>query len=116
MNAPNARRGGLEVWAPSVLPPIGVELSNEQALAVARRLVGDAVGGATGQDVHPRAVVSCFKRPYGGGGIGCTTLAWTSRSRPTSDAIGTVSLAVSSRGRRSGLHAGGSPHSRDHSA
>jgi hypothetical protein len=37
MNAPDARRGGLEVWAPSVVPPIGVELSNEQALAVAFR-------------------------------------------------------------------------------
>ena len=41
VNAPNARRGGLEVWAPSVVPPIGVELSNEQALAVAfRHLAG----------------------------------------------------------------------------
>jgi hypothetical protein len=29
MNAPDARRGGLEVWAPSVVPPIGVELSKE---------------------------------------------------------------------------------------
>lgn len=37
MNAPNARRGGLQVWAPSVVPPIGVELSDEQALAVAFR-------------------------------------------------------------------------------
>ena len=41
MNTPNPRRGGLEVWAPSVVPPIGVELSNEQALAVAfRHLAG----------------------------------------------------------------------------
>jgi Class II Aldolase and Adducin N-terminal domain len=41
MNASNARRGGLEVWAPSVVPPIGVDLSNEQALAVAfRHLAG----------------------------------------------------------------------------
>jgi ribulose-5-phosphate 4-epimerase/fuculose-1-phosphate aldolase len=41
MNAPNARRGGLEVWAPSVVPPIGVELSHAQALAVAfRHLAG----------------------------------------------------------------------------
>ena len=37
MNAPNVRRGGLEVWAPSVVPPIGVDLSHEQALAVAFR-------------------------------------------------------------------------------
>ena len=27
MNAPDARRGGLQVWAPSVVPPIGVDLS-----------------------------------------------------------------------------------------
>lgn len=37
MNAPSARRGGLEVWAPSVVPPIGVELADEQALAIAFR-------------------------------------------------------------------------------
>lgn len=37
MNAPSARRGGLEVWAPSVVPPIGVDLADEQALAVAFR-------------------------------------------------------------------------------
>ena len=37
MNASEARRGGLGVWAPSVVPPIGVELSDEQALAVAFR-------------------------------------------------------------------------------
>ncbi len=37
MNVPDARLGGLEVWAPSVVPPIGVELSHEQALAVAFR-------------------------------------------------------------------------------
>ncbi|MCV7381742.1 aldolase [Mycobacterium alsense] len=41
MNTPDARRGGLEVWAPSVVPPIGVELSDEQALAIAfRHLAG----------------------------------------------------------------------------
>lgn len=41
MNAPDARRGGLKVWAPSVVPPIGVELSHEQSLAVAfRHLAG----------------------------------------------------------------------------
>ena len=54
MNAPNARRGGLGVWAPSVVPPIGVDLSDEQALATARQFVAigcDAVkmegGGVT---------------------------------------------------------------------
>jgi ribulose-5-phosphate 4-epimerase/fuculose-1-phosphate aldolase len=35
MNAPEIRKGGLDVWSPSVVPPIGVDLTNEQALAVA---------------------------------------------------------------------------------
>ena len=53
MNAPNARRGGLEVWAPSVVPPIGVELSNEQALAVAfRHLAGDRIRREHGRTHH----------------------------------------------------------------
>jgi ribulose-5-phosphate 4-epimerase/fuculose-1-phosphate aldolase len=51
MNAPNARRGGLEVWAPSVVPPIGVELSNEQALAIAFRHLA-AVGFAENMAGH----------------------------------------------------------------
>lgn len=33
------RKGGLEVWAPSVTPPIGVELTDEQALACAFRIL-----------------------------------------------------------------------------
>lgn len=37
MSEPQARQGGLQVWAPAVLPPIGVDLSDEQALAVAFR-------------------------------------------------------------------------------
>ncbi|MGH3957764.1 class II aldolase/adducin family protein [Mycobacterium sp.] len=37
MNAPEIRKGGLDVWSPSVVPPIGVDLTNEQALAVAFR-------------------------------------------------------------------------------
>lgn len=32
-----ARAGGLEVWAPSVLPPIGIDLTDEQRLAIAFR-------------------------------------------------------------------------------
>jgi ribulose-5-phosphate 4-epimerase/fuculose-1-phosphate aldolase len=51
MNAPNARPGGLEVWAPSVVPPIGVELSNEQALAVAFRHLA-AIGFAENMAGH----------------------------------------------------------------
>lgn len=33
------RRGGLEVWAPSITPPIGVELTDEQQLACAFRIL-----------------------------------------------------------------------------
>ncbi|MEE3066010.1 MAG: class II aldolase/adducin family protein [Actinomycetota bacterium] len=41
MNTSDPRRGGLEVWAPSVVPLIGVDLTEEQALAVAfRHLAG----------------------------------------------------------------------------
>ena len=35
------RRGGLEVWAPSKVPPIGVDLTAEQQLAVAFRHLAD---------------------------------------------------------------------------
>ncbi|SON58579.1 Decarboxylase NovR [Mycobacterium simulans] len=51
MNVSNPRRGGLEVWAPSVVPPIGVELSNEQALAVAFRHLA-AIGFAENMAGH----------------------------------------------------------------
>ena len=41
MTTEQVRRGGLEVWAPSKVPPIGVDLTEEQALAVAfRHLAG----------------------------------------------------------------------------
>src|SRR2546423_1498884 len=33
------RRGGLEVWAPSITPPIGVDLTDEQMLACAFRIL-----------------------------------------------------------------------------
>jgi ribulose-5-phosphate 4-epimerase/fuculose-1-phosphate aldolase len=51
MNSPNPRRGGLDVWAPSVVPPIGVELSSEQALAVAFRHLA-AIGFAENMAGH----------------------------------------------------------------
>lgn len=35
------RRGGTAVWAPSVMPPIGVDLTNEQALACAFRILAN---------------------------------------------------------------------------
>ena len=41
MTAEQVRKGGLGVWAPSVMPPIGVDLSDEQQMAVAfRHLAG----------------------------------------------------------------------------
>ena len=68
MNAPDARRGGLEVWAPSVVPPIGVDLSNEQALAVAfRHLAG--IGFAENMAGHitwqPDGQTDMFVNPWG---------------------------------------------------
>jgi ribulose-5-phosphate 4-epimerase/fuculose-1-phosphate aldolase len=41
MTTEEARRGGLEVWAPTKVPPIGIDLTNEQALAVAFRHLAD---------------------------------------------------------------------------
>jgi ribulose-5-phosphate 4-epimerase/fuculose-1-phosphate aldolase len=41
MTTEEARRGGLEVWAPTSVPPIGIDLTNEQALAVAFRHLAD---------------------------------------------------------------------------
>lgn len=41
MSRPEVRRGGLGVWAPSKVPPIGVDLTDEQKMAVAfRHLAG----------------------------------------------------------------------------
>lgn len=38
MTAPDTeRRGGLEAWAPSMVPPIGVDLTDEQQMAIAFR-------------------------------------------------------------------------------
>ena len=51
MKGPEARRGGLEVWSPSVVPPIGVALSDEQALAVAFRHLA-AIGFAENMAGH----------------------------------------------------------------
>jgi ribulose-5-phosphate 4-epimerase/fuculose-1-phosphate aldolase len=68
MNAPEARRGGLEVWAPSVVPPIGVELSNEQALAVAFRHLA-SIGFAENMAGHitwqPHGETDMLINPWG---------------------------------------------------
>lgn len=68
MNTPNARRGGLDVSAPSVVPPIGVDLSNEQALAVAfRHLAG--IGFAENLAGHitwqPDGQIDMLVNPWG---------------------------------------------------
>ena len=68
MNAPSPRRGGLEVWAPSVVPPIGVDLSDEQALAIAfRHLAG--IGFAENLAGHitwqPDGQTDMFVNPWG---------------------------------------------------
>jgi ribulose-5-phosphate 4-epimerase/fuculose-1-phosphate aldolase len=41
MTTEGVRRGGLEVWAPSKMPPIGVDLTDEQQLAIAFRHLAD---------------------------------------------------------------------------
>src|SRR5258708_14418460 len=68
MNARDARRGGLEVWAPSVVPPIGVELSDEQALAVAFRHLAN-IGFAENMAGHitwqPDGHTDMFVNPWG---------------------------------------------------
>jgi ribulose-5-phosphate 4-epimerase/fuculose-1-phosphate aldolase len=68
MTVPEARRGGLEVWAPSVVPPIGVELSDQQSLAIAfRHLAG--IGFAENLAGHitwqPDARTDMFVNPWG---------------------------------------------------
>jgi ribulose-5-phosphate 4-epimerase/fuculose-1-phosphate aldolase len=68
MNDRDARRGGLEVWAPSVVPPIGVDLSREQALAVAFRHLAD-IGFAENMAGHitwqPDEQTDMFVNPWG---------------------------------------------------
>ena len=51
MTTDEVRRGGLEVWAPSKVPPIGVDLTDEQALAFAFRHLAD-VGFAENMAGH----------------------------------------------------------------
>ena len=41
MTTDEVRRGGVEVWAASKVPPIGVDLTDEQTLAVAFRHLAD---------------------------------------------------------------------------
>jgi ribulose-5-phosphate 4-epimerase/fuculose-1-phosphate aldolase len=68
MTTDEVRRGGLEVWAPSKVPPIGVDLTDEQTLAVAFRHLGD-LGFAENMAGHitwqPDGQSNMFVNPWG---------------------------------------------------
>lgn len=68
MSTPEVRRGGLGVWAPSKTPPIGVELSHEQGMAVAFRHLAD-IGFAENMAGHitwqPDGQSDMFVNPWG---------------------------------------------------
>ena len=68
MTTNEVRRGGLEVWAPSKVPPIGVDLTDEQAMAVAfRHLAG--IGFAENMAGHitwqPDGQLDMYVNPWG---------------------------------------------------
>jgi ribulose-5-phosphate 4-epimerase/fuculose-1-phosphate aldolase len=68
MTTDEVRRGGLEVWAPSKVPPIGVDLTDEQTLAVAFRHLAD-LGFAENMAGHitwqPDGQSNMFVNPWG---------------------------------------------------
>jgi ribulose-5-phosphate 4-epimerase/fuculose-1-phosphate aldolase len=68
MTTDEVRRGGLEVWAPSKVPPIGVDLTDEQMLAVAFRHLAD-LGFAENMAGHitwqPDGQSDMFVNPWG---------------------------------------------------
>ncbi|MBB3606088.1 ribulose-5-phosphate 4-epimerase/fuculose-1-phosphate aldolase [Mycolicibacterium sp. BK556] len=68
MSTSEVRQGGLGVWAPSKTPPIGVELSDEQKMAVAFRHLAD-IGFAENMAGHitwqPEGHTDMFVNPWG---------------------------------------------------
>lgn len=68
MSTPEVRRGGLGVWAPSAMPPIGVELSDEQKMAIAFRHLAE-IGFAENMAGHitwqPDGLTEMFVNPWG---------------------------------------------------
>ncbi len=68
MTTDEVRRGGVEVWAPSKVPPIGVDLTDEQTLAVAFRHLAD-LGFAENMAGHitwqPDGQSTMFVNPWG---------------------------------------------------
>jgi ribulose-5-phosphate 4-epimerase/fuculose-1-phosphate aldolase len=68
MTTPEVRQGGLGVWAPSKTPPIGVDLSDEQKMAVAFRHLAE-IGFAENMAGHitwqPEGQTDMFVNPWG---------------------------------------------------
>ena len=68
MTTEEVRRGGLEVWAPSKVPPIGVDLTDEQQLAIAFRHLAD-IGFAENMAGHitwqPDGQSDMYVNPWG---------------------------------------------------
>jgi ribulose-5-phosphate 4-epimerase/fuculose-1-phosphate aldolase len=68
MTTEEVRRGGLEVWAPSKVPPIGVDLTDEQQLAIAFRHLAD-IGFAENMAGHitwqPDGRSDMYVNPWG---------------------------------------------------
>jgi ribulose-5-phosphate 4-epimerase/fuculose-1-phosphate aldolase len=68
MTTPEVRQGGLGVWAPSKTPPIGVDLTDEQKMAVAFRHLAD-IGFAENMAGHitwqPEGQTDMFVNPWG---------------------------------------------------
>jgi ribulose-5-phosphate 4-epimerase/fuculose-1-phosphate aldolase len=68
MSTPEVRRGGLGVWAPSTMPPIGVDLSDEQKMAIAFRHLAD-IGFAENMAGHitwqPDGHSEMYVNPWG---------------------------------------------------
>jgi ribulose-5-phosphate 4-epimerase/fuculose-1-phosphate aldolase len=68
MTTPEVRQGGLGVWAPSKTPSIGVDLSDEQKMAVAFRHLAE-IGFAENMAGHitwqPEGQTDMFVNPWG---------------------------------------------------
>ncbi len=68
MTTEEVRRGGLEVWAPSKVPPIGVDLTDEQQMAIAFRHLAD-IGFAENMAGHitwqPDGQTDMYVNPWG---------------------------------------------------
>ena len=68
MNSDEVRQGGLGVWAPSVMPPVGVDLTDEQQMAIAFRHLA-SIGFAENMAGHitwqPEGRSEMYVNPWG---------------------------------------------------